>query len=330
MYSDPPWFERQRPKRTLRFVLWLGLVSMLLFPSLDYAAAQTSSTPVDLSFSSSGQLSASLSVLDPNGSALRYAIDGNFTPLVDALSLNVSTRAQLLAQIAVVELNFPALFGNHDGQVTSNEVVLFQQLLLREASLLPGSSMVTGSSTVSLTLDGAGPVSSQLTSVQLTGATGPDSSNASIVIASDFVDQFAPSGTSHTLTISVNPSATSSIGAILAPTLELSFQAPSGYTVLGSTGLSGTTTMNDFFGLGAGSLTGTFAPGTTSQASIQFAASFPWGYVLIGLAVGAGGVVAALLWVRRRRRRRSRRMGAHSDPVGSTEGNGSVGPSGSE
>lgn len=52
-----------------------------------------------------GTLLGTIVVWDPNGSALRYAIDGDFQPLVNALPVNASTRSGILANLNATESN---------------------------------------------------------------------------------------------------------------------------------------------------------------------------------------------------------------------------------
>ncbi|MCI4344705.1 MAG: hypothetical protein L3J87_03675, partial [Thermoplasmata archaeon] len=124
----------------------VGLLLATAVPSTAQApcAASCEQAWVSVTYVSSTQLGVSLSLSDGNGSALRYAIDGNFTPFVEGLPVNASTRSSILNTLNQTE-NSPFLagfFGNRDGHVDAGEVTQFSALLKQEARLLPSASFL--------------------------------------------------------------------------------------------------------------------------------------------------------------------------------------------
>lgn len=254
---------------------------------------------VGVSVAGSGLVSSEVAFTDPNGSALRYAIDGNFTAFVQTLPVNATTRAALLL---VLETNpYVQLYsGNHDGTVEANEVGLFEQLIVAEAKLLPSATLTAGFTS---TLDGAPPSSTTLVSLTLDNATGPDSSAAPITITAQASEQFAYSGTQHTLSFSLN--ATASLAGPVLPSLQVTVTTPAGTAITSTTGLANASTANDPLGWGSARTSGDYQPSTQSRATVQFSNAFPLGTVLaVAVPLGVAALVAGLL-VRRRRRRRA-------------------------
>lgn len=256
-------------------------------------------TGVDVTVSPSGLVSSQVSFTDPNGSALRYAIDGNFTPFIDALPVNASVRAALLLAL---ELNpYVQLYsGNHDGIVETNEVGLFEELVVAESKLLPAASLSAGFTS---TLDGQGPSSTTLDSLALANATGPDSSSAPIDLTAGVSQQFPYTGSRHVLSFALNATA-----GLTAPTLPGAVQVrvttPENTAITSTDGLQNVSTANDPLGWGSATTTGSFAPDRSTSATVHFDAAFPLGTVLlIALPVGAAAGGIGLLLYRRRRRR---------------------------
>ncbi len=300
----------------LALVLSVLVVVPILPSSL---AATVPAAQAGLSLASNGSLSASVTTTVQNGSALRYAIDGNFTPLLAGLPLNNSTRASILAQIAQLESSpiFGGLFGNRDGTVSALEVTLFVALIENEARLLP-SGTVLGTGTLGLTLDGLQASSVHLDSLTLSGAVGPDNSSAPIGVAISSTFTFLLSGTQHTLLVSLTGLGSLPGTGPVGPSFGVSFTTPAGMTVTSTSGLSAVTRSNDVWGWGSASVSGTFTPLTSPNASIDFTSAFPTGYVVIGLAIGAAAAGVGVYWYRRRRARNR-----------SATGEGGSGPSGS-
>ncbi|HKV90718.1 MAG TPA: hypothetical protein VJQ43_05940 [Thermoplasmata archaeon] len=246
-------------------------------------------------------MSVALTVVDPNGSTLRDAMDGNFTPLVNALPVNSSERTSILASLTAAESSplLAGLFGNHDGTVEPSEVGMFASLLRDEASAIP-SGTLTGGTVVSLSLDGKLPGSANFLGVTFDGAPGADSSAAPITVTSTTSDSFLPEGTTGTLVASWN----FTLGGVLAlpaPNATLTVTTPSATTIGTATGLDGETVHNDVWGYGPASASGTVGSSSTGSASVAFHPSFPLGDVLLVAGAVAAGVGAFLYWRRRRR-----------------------------
>jgi hypothetical protein len=247
-------------------------------------------------------VTVALSVVDANGSALRYAMDGNFTPIVAAFGLNASERAYVLASIAAAESSplTASLFGNRDGTVEPSEVALFSDLLRDEAGVLPAATF-TGLGVIGLTLNGDKPGSAMFEGVTFAGAVGPDASTAPITITSTTSEAFLPEGTSGTLVAAWNFTIAGTF-VLPAPNATLSVTTPAGTTIGTATGLVSESVTNDPLGWGPATASGQVGPSSTGSATVGFHPSFPLGDVLIAVAAaGAVGAAAFLLWRRRRR-----------------------------
>lgn len=249
-----------------------------------------------------GTLTGSIVAWDTNGSALRYAIDGNFQPLVDSLPLNASTRSTILANLNASEANplVAGLFGNHDGTVEAGEVAQFANLVTTEAQYFPSSFL--NPTFVHLTVDGGGATAYTFTGLGLPGAVGPDSSTAPIAIEVNATYHFPISGNSHTVKLGwVVPAGFS----LIAPgAVDFAVTGPAGLTISSTSGLGGANVQNDPFGWGTSTASGTVDPGTSGNATVTFGPAFPVGDILIVLAVAVpAGVVGAVLLRRRRRGR---------------------------
>jgi hypothetical protein len=256
-----------------------------------------------LTVGTNGAIAVALSVVDPNGSALRFAMDGNFSPLVDALPGNTSSHAELLAGIEVAESSalFSGLFGNHDGTVEPAEVGMFESLLESEVGTVPTATL-TGDGILNLTLNGVPPGSATFDGVGFSGAPGPDSSSAPITVTTSTAEQFLPTGTSGTVGIAWNLSL-GSVGLGLAlpgPNVSVSVTTPAGTAITSTSGFQSVS--NDPFGYGAPTASGNLGTHPTGTASLTFHPAFPLGDVLIVVAVGAVAAVGGFVWWRRRRR----------------------------
>jgi hypothetical protein len=273
-------------------------VLLVLTPPLGTAASITGT------IGGSGSLGLTLTGSVANGSAIRSAMDGNFTPFLHALPVNATTRATAATDIDLAESTFPlsSLFGNRDGTVEPNEVTQFSNLLEQEAQLLPAGSL-TPTTFVTLTLDGATATSSQLGPLVFVNATGPVSSTAPLGISASVTYQFPSSGSDHTLVLGTNLSGANIDLALFTGAVAISLSTPSATTITGANGLESTDIHNDVYGWGSASVSGNFAPGTASSASISYGPSFPTGDVLLATPVVFLVVIAALLLIRRRRRR---------------------------
>jgi hypothetical protein len=289
----------------MRHPSWVAPVAVVAYLLVLAGGAAASPTAV-LSVGTDGSIAVTLSVEDPNGSALRYAIDGNFTPLISVLPGNESTRTAVLAQIQRAESNpfLSGLFGNRDGTVEPSEVGLFETLLRDEAAALP-SGVLTGSGILNLTLNGRAPSSAAFQGVLLGGASAPDTSNAPITVTTSTIDQFAAEGTTGTVAISWNLTGGGGLLLVAVPNVSLTVTTPAGTTIGSTSGWDSAQVTNDVLGYGSASADGTIATTPTGTASVAFHPSFPLGNVLLVVGVAAVvGALAFLLW--RRRRRRSR------------------------
>ncbi len=279
---------------------------LLLVAAATAPAAGSPGGSVSLTLGASGALNATVAFTDPNGSALRYAMDGNFTPLVDALVTNATQRATILAQIATAESTpiIGAFFGNRDGTVVASEVTLFESLIEQQVQLLPASSL-TGGGGVGLVLDGAPPTSAHLDSVSFANATGPVSSSQPILVTSALSYQFTYGSGSHSLALTFNNSSTGLVPAGGEVSVTVSLTTPAATAVTGATGFNTTSVANDLWGLGPAHFSGTYDSSSGHPVSIAFGPAFPTAYVALGAAVAALVLLGALLlWRRRRRARR--------------------------
>jgi hypothetical protein len=300
-----------RPRVTALLASALAAV-LLLLPAA--AVAQPGASPVSLVLNPNGTLLANLTVEIPNGTLLRYAIDGNFSPLLDALPLSAANRSHYESEIALLEDNpFTAGdFGNRDGTVSAGEVAEFTRLVVQESAYLP-SSALTGALVFSMTLDGQSPSAATLEDLYLSGAVGPDSSTAPIDASVGTQYSFSLSGSSHTLRFSWT----------LPPLLfssfldfDFTFLTPAGDSITGSSGFGSTSVHNDLLGFAPGKFTGELTPSGNGSASVEFGSAFPLGILLIvAVVVGAGALGVLLLLLRARRRRAAAGPSATREPA---------------
>ncbi|MCI4346437.1 MAG: hypothetical protein L3K07_06770 [Thermoplasmata archaeon] len=285
--------------------LVVGLTILLTLGTLltSLATASAATEPLTLVLSPGGTLTTNLTVQVSNGSPLRYALDGNFTPLLDELPLTISNRSLYASEIALLESNpfTGGLFGNRDGSVEPFEVTDFDQLVQEESKLLPAGTL-TGGVAFQLTLDGASPTSASVQSLYVGNAVGPDSSSAPVTVslAVDYI--FPLSGSSHSLSLAW---ATGPVALTTLLNFQLTFLAPAGDSITGSSGFSSSSTNNDLLGFSPGKFSGQFSPADGSGVTIHFAPAFPLGILVIVLGV-VGALIAVLLFLALRSRRRQR------------------------
>ena len=279
-----------------------AFTSFLLLVVLVPAGARAASGQVTVG--SDGTVTVAISASVPDGSVLRLAMDGNFTPIVDALTTNASQRASLLAQIAVAESTpfLGSLFGNQDGTVSPGEVSSFENLLAQEAQLLPTSGF-SGGSFLSFTLDGNRATSTRVGGITFQNATGPADSTSPVGVTTTITDSFAYQGSNHVLAFTANVSTGGLPISLLTGEVGLTVTTPTATAVTGTEGFDQRTISNDPFGWGAGSVSGTFLPTTTGTLSVSFDAAFPTGDLLVALPFVVAGLVGAALLYRRRRRK---------------------------
>jgi len=279
-----------------------ALVLLLLLP----AGGRASSAAVAIG--SDGSVVVDLSTEILNGATIREAMDGNFTPIVDAITSNATQRAEILAEIAAAESTpvLGALFGNRDGIVEPIEVTNFESLLQYEAQLLPLGG-ISGGSLLAFTLDGARSTSTKISDIVFTNATGPADSTAPLGVTTAVTDTFPSSGTSHTLALTTNVSVGAFPITLLTGTIGLSVVTPAGTSITGTAGFAQVSIANNPWGWGTSSLSGSFEPTTSGVLSVSYGPSFPTGDLLVlGVPIVAAVVaVAAVLLHRRRARRRS-------------------------
>ncbi len=296
--------------RTLRTALVVALPVVLAVTALGLpSASRATGLPgagVGFSVAANGTISASLTSVLANGSALRFAMDGDFNPLIDALPLTAAQRSTLLATLTATESNpiFAGLFGDHDGKVDYPvDVARFQALLSAEASLFPAGAF-TG--IVNLTLDGQVPVSEAFGAVTFLGAAGPNNSSAPIAIQGTLTASFSSGGAGVPHTFRLGRNLPALLSNLSPPTSSANFSlTTSAAQSIGSVaGLTQVTIMNDPFGWGPASVSGQYVPAPGHNVTIQFGPAFPTGYALIvGGAAVALGISVGLLGRRRRRRR---------------------------
>src|SRR5580658_2962712 len=167
----------------------LALLLVLAVPTARAGPALPTYAGLSLALDGNGTLTVELSTQVPNGSALRDAMDGNFTPLLRLLGVNATESARAIDVIDGLEQDplTAGSFGNHDGTVSPYEVTVFEGLISRESGLIP-HGLLGGSGLVPTTLDGAGPVTEALGAVTFTGAPGPDRSTAPIGVQIQSMD----------------------------------------------------------------------------------------------------------------------------------------------
>jgi hypothetical protein len=284
---------------------WVASVAVVLaLLGLSGTAAAGPSAHLDVA--TDGSIVVSLSLDDPNGSALRAAMDGNFSPIVSLIPGNASSRASVLAQIQTAESSpfLAQLFGNRDGTVEPSEVTMFETLLRDEAGTLP-SGVLTGGGILTLTLNGNPAGSASFGGVTFDGAVGPVLSTAPVTVASSTTDQFLPEGTTGTVAVSWNFSAGGGLLAVAIPSVALRVTTPAATSITSATGWDSNHVANDPLGFGPASVDGMVGATPTGTATVAFHPAFPLGYVLLGVASAAVlGAVAFLLWRRRARTRR--------------------------
>ncbi len=294
---------------TVRTALVVALPLVVAVAALGLpSASRAASLPVagvNFSVAANGTISASLTSVLANGSALRFAMDGDFNPLIDALPLTAAQRSTLLATLNATETNplFAGLFGDHDGQVDYPvDVARFQALLSAEASLFPAGAF-TG--IVNITLDGQLPSSETFGAVRFLGAAGPNSSSAPIAIQGTLTASFTSGGAGvpHTFRLGWNLPALLSNLSPPASSANFSLTTSAAQSIGSVAGLTQVTIANDPFGWGPASVSGHYVPAPGHNVTIQFGPAFPTGYALIvGGAAVALGVSVGLLARRRRRR----------------------------
>jgi len=289
-----------------RLLLLVAVAAMVLEAWAPAAMGTTPSSGVTLTLGSDGTVAAGLETVITNGSALRYAMDGYFGPLVRLLPGTNASRATLLAEINSTENNplFAGLFGSRNGRVDSTDVSRFVGLIDSEARLIPVTA-ITG--VLNITMDGTGPTSDRLEGVSFSNAPGPDNSSAPIGLTAALAAAFTWSGAGNAHTFEVAWNLPSILGNLSLPVqaVNVSFATPTAITITSVTGLNETQISNDPFGWGSASASGQYTPLPGHTVVIKFGPSFPTGDALIvGAIVIAAGLAVGLLLARRRRGRR--------------------------
>jgi hypothetical protein len=280
--------------------LGIGLLLLLVLPT----AAEAASAGVTVS--SSGVVVVGLIASIPNGSIVREAMDGNFSPIVSAITSNTTEQANILAEISTAESTpvISSLFGNRDGFVEPGEVTSFESLLSYEAQLLPTGG-ISGGALLSFTLDGAAATSTKITGITFSNATGPADSTAPVGVSTQITYAFPYGGSTHTLSLSTDVPTTPFPLALLTGSVGLSVTTPAGTSVTGTSGFSQAAISNDPLGWGTSSVSGSFTPTTTGPLSVSFDTAFPTGDLLIVAPIVAAAAIASVLLYRRRARRRA-------------------------
>ena len=293
---------------------WAVLFSVLAtipggFTSLSSPTVSIASFPqgtdLSLDLRANGELLSDARATIANGSLLRFAIDGNFSPLLGALPLNDSTRNSIAQAIYSAEGGqFATFFGNHDGRVEPGEVDSFQSLLIADSGVFPTWLILAGSAP-SVTIDGQAAAAMQLVAVQITGGVGLDTSPAPVSIFAQRSDQYVYGSGGHLLTISWNLFSASTVLGAPRP-LNVSLRLPDATQVESTSGFLSASTAQDPWGLAAASLSGSAQPSSAAPLTVRFSPAFPWAMVVI--IVGVAGVAASLavIWRVRRRSRRGR------------------------
>jgi hypothetical protein len=292
---------RRRPPAPGAHVLAAVGLAVLLLAFLPSLARATSAS---VTVGSSGSVDVNLSATIPDGLVIREAMDGNFTPIVDAITTNASQRASILAEISSAESTpfLGSLFGNRDGTVEASEVTSFESLLGYEAQLLPTGS-ISGGSLLAFTLDGARATSTKITAITFSNATGPADSTGPMGVSTGIDYVFPSSGSTHTLALTANVSGTPFPIALLTGTVQLTVVTPAGTSITGTQGFAQVTTSNDPLGWGTSSVSGSYEPSTQGVLSVSYGPAFPTGDLLIVVPpVVAIALVGFLLYRRRKKR----------------------------
>lgn len=315
-----------RPRLGSRLLLVLAVAALGLGAGLPATSGSAPASGIHLTLSSDGTISAGLETVVANGSALRYAMDGYFGPLVALFPGTNASRAAILAEINATESNplFAGLFGDRDGRVNTVDVQRFVALIDSEAKLIPVST-ITG--VLNVTMDGNVPVSDQLQGVSFSNALGADDSSAPIGVTATLAVVFSWSGVgnAHTFQVAWNlPAILGNLSVPVSP-VNVSFVTPAAITITSVTGLNATSVSNDPFGWGSASASGQYIPLPGHTIVIKFGPSFPTGDALIVSAIVVAAGVGVGLVVRRWRRRR--RKSATPPSESSSKGEAGVGPS---
>ena len=316
-----------RPGPAARILLLVAVAALVLEAGQVAGQAPSPLPTIGLTLGSDGTLTSGLGGTVANGSALRYAMDGYFGPLIESLPGNNSSKASLLATINATENNplLAGLFGDRDGRVDGSvDVPRFESLLLNEAKLVP---LTTITGVLNVTLDGKGPTSERLQGIYFNNAPAPDSSPASIFVSATVVATFAWSGIGATHTFEVAWNLPSVLGNLTGgvQAVNISVGTPSATTITSVTGLNGTQISNDPLGSGEAHASGQYTPLPGHTVVVQFGPAFPTGDALIlGSVAILAGLGLGFLLLRRRRRRRNRPVPISvSDPgVGPSSGSG--------
>lgn len=314
-----------------RLLRLLGVLAIAVSVGVSVAPPGLASAPtagVTLTLGGDGTVTAALETVVSNGSALRFAMDGNFSPLVDSLPGTNASRASLLLTISLLEANplDAGFFGDHDGRVDAVvDVPHFQNFINYAAHLVPLSSF-TG--ILNVTLDARTPTAENLQAISFSNAVAADTSVASIGVTATTVANFAWSGTTNAHTFELAWNLPSALGNLSVPVeaLNLSFTTPAGVSITSATGLSGTRITNDPSGWGSASASGQYTPLPGHNVVVQFGPAFPTGTVAVITSV-SGAAVAAVGLLLLRRRRRQRHTIVALPPGATSSPESGVGPS---
>ncbi|MGA7861249.1 MAG: hypothetical protein WCB19_05275 [Thermoplasmata archaeon] len=309
-----------------RLLLLFAVAGLVLEASAPAAIGGAPSSGITLTLGSDGAVIAGLETVATNGSALRYAMDGYFGPLVELLPGTNASRTALLGEISSAESNplTAGLFGSRSGRVDSTDVSRFVGLIDSYAKYIPVTA-ITG--VLNVTIDGTGPASDQLRGVSFSNAPGSDNSSAPIGLTATLAAAFTWSGLGNAHTFQVAWNLPSILGNLSLPVqaVNVSFATPTAITITSVTGLNATQISNDPFGWGSASVSGQYTPLPGHTVVIKFGPSFPTGDALIvGAIVIVAGLAVGLLLARRRRRRR---QSTTPPPVPASTAEPGVGPS---
>jgi hypothetical protein len=319
-------FRAARPFSSTAVLLLAGAllggpaVGLSLLGSAPAQAVVAGQDALSATLGSDGHLALNATLAVANGSPLRYAMDGDFTPLVNAMPVNATTRAAILARIAAAETSpaFAPFFGNRDGVVEPSEVALFAYFVGQGSRFVP-SGFFSASALFAVRLDGNAPTGGSLGSVAFTDAAGPDASVAPLGIETGVSLVFPYAGNGHALSVRW---AAATVGPAPTPgTLSVSFRTPPGEAVTGTSGFVSASVSNDPLGWAPATVSGSASLAQSGNLTVSFDPAFPLGYVLVGVGVAAAAGV--VVWRDRRRRRapvtRARPTDAEPDPAAARE-----------
>ena len=164
----------------LTLIIFLSIIYYLL--SIVIGQNQSSINTIRMDLSDIGDLIVYTSGKIQNGSAVRYAMDGNFSVLIESSNLSPEQKVLLYNYTSLLKTDprFKMLLGNEDGVVTEQEIENFENLI-KEGSKISSSQMYFFSEYLfTITIDNREPFDMKIMNIDFGGAQGPVNSTKSI------------------------------------------------------------------------------------------------------------------------------------------------------